>query len=98
MIEKEIAAYGLQWRHNGAWYLKMCVEYIIENGDPTAALTKEIYPKIGKKYGVDWRCVERSIRYAIKCAGLDMKPGDLILKICMEVWKNENRIPAPEGS
>jgi hypothetical protein len=98
MIEKEVERYGLQWRHNGSWYLKMCVEYITECGDPTVALTKEIYPEIGKKYGVDWRCVERSIRYAIKRAGLDMKPGELIIKIAMEVWKNENGIPTSTGS
>jgi hypothetical protein len=96
MIERKIENYGLRWKHSGSWYLKMCVEYIIESGDPTAALTKEIYPEIGKKYGVDWRCVERSIRYAIKSAGLDMKPGDLIFKIVMEVLKSENRIPAAE--
>lgn len=98
MIEKRIEFYGLRWRHSGAWYVKMCVEYIIESGDPTAALTKEIYPEIGKKYGVDWRCVERSIRYAIKAAGLDMRPGDLIYDIVMEVMKHENGILIAERS
>jgi hypothetical protein len=57
------------------------------------ALTKELYPEVGKKYGVDWRCVERSIRYAIKSAGLNIKPHDLIAEIVKEVL-HENGIHA----
>ncbi len=88
MIERKIESYGLRWRHCGAWYVKMCVEYIVTSGEPMAAFTKEIYPEVGKKYGVDWRCVERSIRYAIKSAGLSIKPRDLIAEIAMEVLGN----------
>ena len=51
---------------SGFQYLVTAMPMFLEN--PRQALTKELYPAIGKPYGKHWTQVERSIRNAIETA------------------------------
>lgn len=48
---------------NGASYIRYAVPILMEN--PQLQLTKDLYPRIGARFGKNGQCVERSIRNAV---------------------------------
>lgn len=72
IIDQEMRKRGYAAGLNGSRYVRAAVEIIAAGPqERSIMLTKELYPTIGKAAGVDWRCVERSMRYAVKVA----RPG-----------------------
>ena len=57
---------GVPAKLKGSKYLQRAVSLMLE--DPEQLVTKELYPAVGREYGVDGRRVERCIRNAIHIA------------------------------
>lgn len=53
-------------KHRGSTYLREAIALIMEN--PGMAITKELYPEVGKRCNADKQQVERCIRTAIEAA------------------------------
>lgn len=65
-VVRQMRRMGISSLHNGWDYLAEAV--LIRANDPTAPITKEIYPAIADKFHCTEAQVERSIRSAIKSA------------------------------
>ncbi len=57
---------GLSIQHHGYVYLMEAI--LLMTSDPTQAITKELYPRVGERFHREGRVVERSIRNALDVA------------------------------
>ena len=63
--ERTIDRLGIRPTFNGRKYLVYAVFSCIQDPSMLDLLTKELYPKVGRRYMTSAQCVERSIRHAI---------------------------------
>lgn len=83
-VREELKERGLSYKYDGTWYLTDAIAITADAGRPIA-LTKELYPTIAQTNQIDWKAVERSIRWAMKRAGIEMEAGELIREVAAEV-------------
>lgn len=55
---------GLTANYRGFFYVSYAITLCIEKEERLLLVTKWLYPEIGKRYGTNWKAVERSIRTA----------------------------------
>lgn len=67
-IEKFLYASGIPVHMKGYGYLVAAVEIAMEDYSKLNAMTKELYPEVGQKFGVRGDCVEHAIRTVINAA------------------------------
>lgn len=67
-ITSALLALGMSTNRKGFRYCRRAIELLMEN--PNGQITKEIYPAIGKEFGVEPESVEKNIRDAITAAWL----------------------------
>jgi len=60
-----ILSLGISRALKGYLYLAESIVMCVVKPDKLYCLSKDVYPEIAQKYGVDMSCVERSIRHAI---------------------------------
>ena len=65
MAVDTILSLGISRALKGYLYLAESIVMCVANPDKLYCLSKDVYPEIAQKYGVDNSCVERSIRHAI---------------------------------
>lgn len=71
-IDHEMRRRGYDMGLTGSRYLKGAVQMVAARSEMERTyMTKELYPTIAKAAHVDWRCVERAMRYAVRGA----RPG-----------------------
>jgi len=71
-LDREIIKRGYKTNLSGTRYVREAVRIILDRPGPQRIqMTKELYPTIAKAANVDWRCVERSMRFAVK----EAQPG-----------------------
>lgn len=72
IIDREIIKRGYRPNLSGTRYVREAVRIILDRpGAERIQMTKDLYPTIAKAANVDWRSVERSMRFAIK----EAQPG-----------------------
>ena len=59
---------GVPAHVKGYQYLREGILFTIRDADPTAGITKVLYPTVAKKFSSTPSCVERSMRHAIDIA------------------------------
>lgn len=59
---------GIPAHLKGYQYIREAVLMVVEDAALLGAVTKELYPRVAKKFGTESRCVERGIRHAIGLA------------------------------
>ncbi len=67
-ISKIFISVGIPPHIKGYYYLREGVKMAVENPDIINNITKQLYPKIGKRYSTTPSKVERAIRHAIEVA------------------------------
>jgi two-component system response regulator (stage 0 sporulation protein A) len=67
-ISKIFISVGIPPHIKGYYYLREGVKMAVENPDIINNITKQLYPKIGKRYSTTASKVERAIRHAIEVA------------------------------
>ena len=55
---------GLTANYRGFFYVSYVIELSIEKEERLLLVTKWLYPEVAKRYGTNWKAVERSIRTA----------------------------------
>ena len=55
---------GLTTNYRGFFYVSYVIELSIEKEERLLLVTKWLYPEVAKRYGTNWKAVERSIRTA----------------------------------
>ena len=65
MTVDTILSLGISRALKGYMYLADSIVMCVEKPDKLYCLSKDVYPEIAEKYGVEMPCVERSIRHAI---------------------------------
>ncbi len=55
---------GLTTNYRGFFYVSYAIALIIEKEERLLLVTKWLYPEVAKRYGTNWKAVERSIRTA----------------------------------
>lgn len=55
---------GLTANYRGFFYVSYAIELSIEKEERLLLVTKWLYPEVAKRYGTNWKAVERSIRTA----------------------------------
>lgn len=72
ILDKEIIKRGYKCNLSGTRYVREAVRIILDRPGPERIqMTKDLYPTIAEAAKVDWRSVERSMRFAIK----EARPG-----------------------
>ena len=67
LVGRQLQELGIPIHRHGYKQLCIAIPYYLENS--TRSITKELYPYVAKQFGcIDYRSVERSIRYAIRFA------------------------------
>lgn len=65
-IEQEMRRRGYDMSLTGSLYVKAGVQMIAARPEiERTYMTKELYPTLAAAAHVDWRCVERAMRYAV---------------------------------
>lgn len=85
-VANTLMALGIATKHRGYTYLREAIPLFAE--DPRQAITKELYPAVGKRYNASSDQVERAIRTAVERAWNQRDE---------QVWKLYFT-PSPEGS
>ena len=67
-ITKIIHEIGIPAHIKGYMYLREAINMILNDTELSSAVTKELYPSIGKKFNTTASRVERTINYAIDVA------------------------------
>ena len=75
----------------GYKYLKDAIRMSVES-DSALFVTKEIYPKIGKRYSVPWVRIERGIRYSISKMKADDAKKSMYLGVVKDNYTNKEFI------
>ena len=57
---------GISSNIRGYHYLKYAIELMIKDISYMNGITKRLYPDIAKRFNTNWKCAERTIRYAIE--------------------------------
>ena len=65
MTVETILSLGISRALKGYMYLADSIVMCVFHPDKLYCLSKDVYPEIAEKYGVEMSCVERSIRHAI---------------------------------
>lgn len=73
--------YGIPTHLDGFAYIVDAVEMMQQNPEVAHGLTKNLYPYIGKMYGVSGSAVEKAIRTAIKHSGLGLTNKEFLTMI-----------------
>ena len=60
---------GFSYRHSGTKMLAYAANYVHAAGDRCVYMTKEVYPAVGKHYGITSGAAERRMRTACHAAG-----------------------------
>lgn len=55
---------GLTANYRGYFYISRALMLCIEKGERLLLVTKWLYPEVAKRYGTNWKAVERNIRTA----------------------------------
>lgn len=55
---------GLTANYKGYFYVSCAIALCIEKEERLLLVTKWLYPEVAKRYGTNWKAVERSIRTA----------------------------------
>lgn len=66
VISKMLHTLGIPSHIKGYTYIREGINIILESGELTGGITKEIYPEIARKYNTTSSRVERAIRHAIE--------------------------------
>lgn len=83
---------GIMPHLSGYKYLVYAITLAILDGSSAKFLTKELYPKVGEKFGVSASIVERSMRHALVVAGKTGKLVKINELIEADVFKPYERI------
>ena len=68
LVTSIIHEIGVPAHIKGYQYLREGILFTIRDADPTAGITKVLYPTVAKKFSSTPSCVERSMRHAIDIA------------------------------
>ncbi len=64
-VGKELLYLGVTMRYKGYGQTICAVEIAIEDPECLTLVSKRLYPKVGKNFGVSWRVAERNIRTVV---------------------------------
>lgn len=95
-LEKSISTFcletGILPHLSGYKYVVYAIMLIIINGTKARQLTKEVYPKVGEKFGATGGAVERAIRHALNEACHTGKISKINNLIEAEVYKKNETL------
>lgn len=108
-IPELLARLGVTANYKGFSYIAVSVELCLEDHECLHLVTKCVYPEVAKRYGTNWRAVERDIRNAVELiwannrdalerlahASLSRKPGNAQFLAILTVAAGE---PARPGA
>ena len=60
--QKLLYRLGLTANYRGFFYISYAIALCIEKEERLLFVTKWVYPEVAKKYGTNWKAVERGIR------------------------------------
>lgn len=81
-INQELKKRGYNMALTGTRYMKGAVEMIARRPEMERTyMTKELYPTLAAAANVDWRSVERAMRYAVT----DARPGRAVAQELYEM-------------
>ena len=61
-VGKKLSFLGVTMRYKGYGQTIRAVEFAVEEPECLMLISKRLYPKVGKHFGVSWRVAERNIR------------------------------------
>lgn len=61
-----LARLGVTANYKGFFYIASSVELCLEDHECLHLVTKCVYPEVAKRYGTNWKAVERDIRKAVE--------------------------------
>lgn len=67
-IEYILYSIGLTPNYKGYHQLKQALKIVMEEPEALEEVTKQLYPVVARRYGTNWKAVERNIRAMIKIA------------------------------
>ncbi len=65
-ISELLSRLGITANYKGFFYIMSSVELCLQDHECLHLVTKCVYPEVAKRYGTDWRAVERDIRKAVE--------------------------------
>ncbi len=65
-ISELLARLGVTANYKGFFYIAASVELCLEDHECLHLVTKCVYPAVAKRYGTNWKAVERDIRKAVE--------------------------------
>lgn len=92
---QQVLAAGIPPHLSGFRYLQTAIIICYKDVDKLSMVTKILYPEVSKAHKLsDWRCVERSIRAAIR-RGVGLKVSNSVF-ISAAVWNIKQLKNPPE--
>lgn len=80
---------GLSYAYTGSWYLTEAVCMVAEERRPLM-VTKEVYPVLAQANSTTAGAVERSIRTALRAAGVRKRNVEYMREAAMEVMRDDH--------